>query len=49
MNAADADGIRRLLHAYGDAVLARDAAAWGALWTDDAEWVLGPDRSVARA
>ena len=32
---ADADAIRRLLHAYADAVLARDEAAWGALWTED--------------
>jgi uncharacterized protein (TIGR02246 family) len=40
----DADAIRRLLHAYGDAVLARDALEWGGLWTDDATWELGPDR-----
>jgi uncharacterized protein (TIGR02246 family) len=42
----DADRIRRLLHAYADAVLARDADAWGRLWTDDARWDLGPGRSI---
>ena len=46
MNARDADAIRRLLHAYGDAVLAHDEAAWGALWTEDAVWELGPDRTI---
>ena len=29
MTDTDADAVRRLLHAYGDAVLARDARAWG--------------------
>lgn len=43
----DSDAIRRLLHAYGDAVLRRDADAWGSLWTDDGEWDLGDDRRVA--
>ena len=42
----DSDAIRRLLHAYTDAVLARAEAVWGALWTDDARWELGPDRVV---
>ncbi|MET0323731.1 MAG: nuclear transport factor 2 family protein [Ilumatobacteraceae bacterium] len=42
----DSDAVRRLLYAYGDAVLARDARAWGALWTDDAVWEIGPDRRV---
>ena len=42
----DDDAVRRLLYAYGDAVLARDAAAWGGLWTDDAVWALGPDRLI---
>ena len=46
MNERESDAIRRLLHAYGDTVLARDADAWGALWTDDAVWTLGPDRSI---
>lgn len=46
MDAADADAIRCLLHAYADAVLARDEDAWGSTWTDDAEWVLGGDRTV---
>ena len=47
MSDHDADAVRRLLHAYGDAVLARDARAWGDLWTGDAVWELGPDRVVA--
>lgn len=38
----DDDAVRRLLYAYGDAVLARDAAAWGGLWTDDAVWSSDP-------
>ncbi len=42
----DADAIRRLLHAYADAVLVRDDAAWGALWTDDGRWELGPGRVI---
>jgi uncharacterized protein (TIGR02246 family) len=46
MSERDADAIRRLIHAYGDAVLARDADAWGALWTEDARWGLGPDRVI---
>ena len=46
MDDRDADAIRRLLHAYGDAVLERDEAAWGALWTEDARWELGPGRVV---
>jgi uncharacterized protein (TIGR02246 family) len=44
---SDHDAIRKLLHDYGDAVLARDEAAWGATWTHDAVWVLGPDRQIA--
>jgi ketosteroid isomerase-like protein len=46
MSQRDADAIVRLLHAYADAVLARDAAAWGATWTEDGEWRLGPDRVI---
>jgi uncharacterized protein (TIGR02246 family) len=44
MDDHDPDAIRRLLYAYADAVLDRDAAAWGALWTEDAVWELGPGR-----
>lgn len=44
MDERDADAIRQLLHAYGDAVLAVDHVAWGQLWTDDSRWELGPDR-----
>ena len=32
--------IRELLDAYSDAVCQNDAAAWGALWAEDAEWSL---------
>ena len=46
MTIHDEDAIRRLLYAYSDAVLARDDQAWGALWTDDAVWELGPGRTV---
>ena len=46
MSEPDGDAIRRLLHAYADAVLSRDGAAWGALWTADAVWVLGPGRQI---
>ncbi len=46
MTERDADSIRRLLYAYGDAVLVRDEAAWGSLWTDDGVWELGPDRTI---
>ena len=46
MSERDADAIRRLLHAYGDAVLARDADAWGELWTEDGVWELGPGRVI---
>lgn len=31
---------------YADAVRARDAARWGATWTDDARWVLDEGRDV---
>jgi uncharacterized protein (TIGR02246 family) len=46
MSERDADAIRRLLHAYGDAVLARDATAWGDTWTEDGRWELGPGRVI---
>jgi uncharacterized protein (TIGR02246 family) len=46
MSERDADAIRRLLHAYGDAVRARDAEAWGNTWTDDGRWELGPGRVI---
>lgn len=46
MNERDADAIRRLIHAYGDAVLARDAVAWGELWTEDGRWELGLGRVI---
>jgi ketosteroid isomerase-like protein len=46
MSQPDADAIVRLLHAYGDAVRARDGGAWGNTWTEDGEWKLGPDRVI---
>jgi uncharacterized protein (TIGR02246 family) len=46
MSDRDGDAIRRLLHAYGDAVLARDAQAWGDTWTEDGRWELGPGRII---
>ena len=45
--ADDADAIRRLLFAYSDGVLHRDVERWRRLWTDDATWVLDPERAVA--
>lgn len=42
----DVEAIRRLLYAYADGVLERDADAWAATWADDATWVLGPGREV---
>jgi ketosteroid isomerase-like protein len=31
---------------YADAVRSLDTERWRATWTDDARWVLGPDRDV---
>jgi hypothetical protein len=45
-NPDDTDAIRRLLHAYADAVLTRDDTDWGNLWTDDGRWELGPNRVI---
>jgi uncharacterized protein (TIGR02246 family) len=42
----DSDAIVRLLHAYGDAVLARDAEAWADTWTEDGRWELGAGRVI---
>jgi uncharacterized protein (TIGR02246 family) len=38
----DRAAIRDLLDIYADAVNQRDPVAWGAVWTEDAEWSL-PD------
>jgi len=38
--AEDRLAIRDLLDAYADAVTQRDAAAWGATWVEDSEWLL---------
>lgn len=40
--AEDRVALRELLDTYADAVTRRDAADWGACWTEDAEWSL-PD------
>lgn len=40
--AEDRLAIRELIETYADAVVRRDAEAWGATWADDAEWSL-PD------
>lgn len=41
-SAEDRLAIRELIEAYADAVTRRDAAAWGEVWAEDAEWSL-PD------
>jgi uncharacterized protein (TIGR02246 family) len=51
---ADELAIKRLNADYCDAILRRDAQAWGATWADDATWVLmgeptqGRDNIVAQ-
>ncbi|HEY1280957.1 MAG TPA: nuclear transport factor 2 family protein [Acidimicrobiales bacterium] len=35
-----------LVHRYADAVCRRDADQWASCWTDDAVWVLDPQRRV---
>jgi ketosteroid isomerase-like protein len=40
--AEDRLAIRELIETYADAVVNRDADAWGATWAEDAEWSL-PD------
>lgn len=40
--AEDRLALRELIEAYADAVMRRDAEAWGATWAEDAEWSL-PD------
>lgn len=40
--AEDRQAIRELIEANADAVVLRDAEAWGQTWADDAEWSL-PD------
>lgn len=38
--AEDRLAIRELIERYADAVMQRDAAAWGDVWAEDAEWSL---------
>ena len=47
MTASDDSALIALSLEYADAVRSLDADRWGATWTDDARWVLGPDREVA--
>jgi uncharacterized protein (TIGR02246 family) len=46
MNQTAESALVALSHAYADAVRRGDADRWGALWTDDAVWVLGPGRRI---
>jgi uncharacterized protein (TIGR02246 family) len=46
MTMTDESALIALSLEYADAVRAQDAERWGATWTDDARWVLGPDREV---
>jgi ketosteroid isomerase-like protein len=46
MSMTDESALIALSLEYADAVRARDAARWGATWTDDARWVLGAGRDV---
>lgn len=47
LTADDHIGIAHCVHRYADAVIHRDATAWGNTWADDAVWNLGPGREVA--
>lgn len=46
MSTSDESALAALSMEYADAVRANDADRWGATWTDDARWHLGPDRDV---
>jgi len=46
VGASDREAIAALVHRYADAVVRRDAGAWGAVWAEDARWVLGKGRDV---
>lgn len=46
MTMSDESALTALSLEYADAVRARDAGRWGATWTADARWVLGPGREV---
>lgn len=46
MPTSDDAALVQLNFDYADAVRRVDAAAWGRTWTDDAVWILGPDRRV---
>ena len=47
MPTSDESALIALSLEYADAVRARDVERWAATWTEDARWVLGPDREVA--
>ncbi|TAL01188.1 MAG: nuclear transport factor 2 family protein [Rhodospirillaceae bacterium] len=40
--------IRELLDSYSDAVMTRDAAAWGATWAEDGVWRLRGQEIIGR-
>jgi len=46
MTMSDESALRALSLEYADAVRAGDVERWADTWTDDARWVLGPDRDV---
>jgi ketosteroid isomerase-like protein len=46
MSRSDESALIALSLEYADAVRERDEKRWGATWTDDARWVLGPGREV---
>jgi uncharacterized protein (TIGR02246 family) len=46
MTMGDESALRALSLEYADAVRAGDVERWADTWTDDARWVLGPDRDV---
>jgi ketosteroid isomerase-like protein len=46
MSRSDESALIALSLEYADAVRERDPERWGQTWTDDARWILGPDRDV---
>ena len=46
MARSDESALTALLFEYADAVRGRDEERWGATWTEDAHWSLGPGREV---
>jgi uncharacterized protein (TIGR02246 family) len=46
MTCSDDSALIALSLEYADAVRERNPERWGATWTDDARWILGPGRDV---